>query len=204
MICPNCGNHPTHTDYCEYCGQALSSDEQQKKKTVKRYPFPLLTILFCILLLLCAAVSALHHLSLGGYSSLSVAHIQYDDPEKLIHDYLTTAKTKSPRYILAFYHPEIIKHYSRSYRNNEDVLWAVDAAYRDGIYETYDFFLVDKTIEWTNEFYQGELEDHDIHADSGEDVRIVFQITDSPYAEHRYYYELVQQQEQWYLICVYQ
>ena len=197
MYCPNCGNTSSRDDYCEYCGHYFSTE---KKKSTFRFPLlPLLLLIFLILFMLSLSVN---YLSFDGASSLSV-HKNYSSPDELISDYLIYAKQNKPRYILSLYHPSVISYYSQTLKTNEDILWAVDSAYRDDVYSTFEFFIIDKRIDWTNNFYQGQLEKHNIFCTEGKDIRLEFQAPSFNLYYDKYYFELVKENGYWFVISVY-
>ncbi len=197
MYCPNCGNTSSRNDYCEYCGYSFITE---KKKS--SFHFPVLPLLLILFLLLFMIILSINYWSLDGASSAAI-HKNYSSPDELISDYLYYAKQNKPRYILSLYHKSIIEYYSQTLKNNEDILWAVDSAYRDGVYSSYEFFIIDKRIDWTNHFYQGELEKHNINCTQGKDIRLEFQAPSFNLIFDKYYFELVNENGYWYVISVY-
>ena len=199
MYCPNCGNLSGREDCCEYCGFEF---ERKEKNSGNTFHFPVLPLLFLILLSLLLIALAVNYLSLDGLSS-SVISKDYSTPEELLYDYLTYARQEKARFVLSLYHNEIIKYYSKSLKNNEDIWWAVDRAYRDDVYSSYEFFIIDRQIEWTSLFYQGELEKYNIDCSAGRDVRVIFEYPSSGRMQDKYYFELVQENGFWYILSVY-
>ena len=197
MYCPNCGNSSQRNDHCEYCGFVF-----EQKTTNSSYHFPLLPLLLLIFLSLFMLILSINYLSLDGTSS-AILQKDYLSPEDLLYDYLSYAQENKPRYVLSLYHKEIINYYSQSLKTNEDIWWAVDNAYRDDIYSKYEFFIVDKKIDWTNNFYHGELEKLNIDCSAGKDIRLVFQAPSSDIVFDKYYFELIQENGLWYIISVY-
>ncbi|MBQ8995943.1 MAG: hypothetical protein IJ091_09020 [Oscillospiraceae bacterium] len=82
-------------------------------------------------------------------------------------------------------------------------MWVLDEAYRSHIYDNYDYYWMDKSIDWTSKFYQGKLEKYDLRCDQGKDIRILFQFSTDDYTISKYYFELIKQDNNWYLLSVF-
>ena len=198
MYCPNCGNSSGREDYCEYCGFEFERKEEEKHT----FHFPFLPLLFFIFLSLVLIAISVNYLSLDGLSS-SIISKSYTTPEDLLNDYLTYARQEKARYVLSLYHTGIVKYHSQTLKKNDDIWWAVDEAYRDGVYSSYDFFMIDREIEWSSLFYQGKLEEYDIDCSAGKDIRVIFQYPSHGKPQNKYYFELVQENGSWYILSVY-
>ena len=201
MICPNCGNITNNGSACEFCGYPLSV----KKKRSSFRSIALIGVLVVCAGFLLRTVS-INHFSFHGFSSEKVSAHGYSSPTLLIHDYIKYVSEEKPRYVLSTYHPEIVAYYSDFYNKNEDILWAADAAYRNGVYANSSSHYIDKEIDWTEKFYQGELQAHNIHCTAGKDIRMIFQYDNTSISgtkSEQYYYEMVQEDGLWYMISVY-
>jgi hypothetical protein len=201
MICPNCGNITSNGSACEFCGYPL----YVKKKRSSFRTIALISVLVvCVGLLLWSF--SINYFSFHGFSSEKVSAHGYSSPALLIHDYIKYISEDKPRYVLSTYHPEIVAYYSEYYNKNEDILWAADAAYRNGIYEYSSSHFIDKEIDWTEKFYQGELQAHNIHCSAGKDIRMIFYFDDTSFTGSKseaYYFEMVKENGLWYMISVY-
>ena len=205
MICPNCGNITNNGAACEFCGHPLTFKKQRSSFRSYFRPIALVAVLTVCACLLLWTVS-INYFSFHGFSSEKVSAHGYSSPALLIRDYIKYISEEKPRYVLSTYHPEIVAYYSEYYNKNEDILWAADAAYRNGVYANATSHFIDKEIDWTEKFYQGELQEHNIHCSAGKDIRMVFQYSDSSLSgstSEQYYYEMVQENGLWYMISVY-
>ena len=149
---------------------------------------------------------SMDYLNYHGYSTEKISNNGYPSPASLLNDYMKYAKEGKPRFVLSTFHPEIIRYYSDYYNNNEDILWAADAAYRKDVYTRFSYYFIDKEITWTKKFYQGKLEEFNINCSEGKDFRLLF-ITEYPngsYQNEQFYFEMVEDNGRWYMLSVYE